>query len=179
MRFRNAYLCLADLSHPCIKGEWVDRRIRFEIANQLVNSMRDPRVVTPRLTEIEKRLPLIDIEEADWAEAKAGGMRWALIAPHVEALMAERERLLSERTGLLAASTRASILADLRSAVVDPVTRRADWDAAGELLREVQRRFDARSIEDQRALIAAHFDIVVHPGRGPARIEITEKEEIA
>lgn len=82
----------------------------------------------------------------------------------------------SEQTALLAASTRAGVLADLRSTVVDPTRHRADWDAAGELLRELQRRFDARSIEDQRALVVAHFDIVLHTGRGPPRIEITEKE---
>ncbi|WP_186307708.1 recombinase family protein [Microbacterium sp. 1.5R] len=177
MSYRNAYLCLANLSHPCIKGDWVDKKIRFEIASYLVGSMRDPRIVPPRLSEIERRLPLIDVEEAEWAEAKAGGMRWSLIAPHVEALLTERERLLSERTALLAASTRASILSDLRRAVVEPATHRVDWDAAGALLREVQRRFDARSIEDQRALIAAHFEIVIHPGRGPSRIAVISKDE--
>jgi hypothetical protein len=176
MHFRNNYTCLADLKHPTIREQYVDKKVTSEIVNVLLRSMRDPREASARLPEIEARLPQIDTEEAGWAEAQAGGMRWALIAPHMQALIAERKRLQEERTALLAASTRARVISDLRSALVDPVTRRVDMDAASELRREITRRFENLPIRERRELVAEHLSIVVHPGRGPGRVQVFERD---
>lgn len=182
MQFRNAYLCLRDLHHPTVKGEFVDRKIVFEIVNVLLSSVHDPGTAG-EVPALEARLRAIDEEEAGWAQAQAGGMRWSLIAPHVETLVSERQRLQEARQRELASHTRQRVLADLRAAVVNPETRRVDMRAAGALRAEVQRRFQALPIEEQRELVAEHLDIVVHPGRGPGRVKIAlrngDEEELS
>jgi len=178
LSYRNAYLCLADLSHPTIKGAYVDEKIRSEIASVLLNRMTDENShANMTLSFIEARLLRLDADEAEWAQAKAGGMRWALIAPHLTALQEERERLQAERQTIHAASTRNRLLVSLRASIVDPVTRRVDMAAAGELRHEVKRRFDDLDIAERRELIRAHLDITVYPGRGPARAHVVNKEE--
>ncbi|WP_262346235.1 recombinase family protein [Microbacterium testaceum] len=174
MQFRNNYLCLRDLSHPTVKGEYVDKKVTAEIVNVLLASEQDT-AETVQVGALEARLRKINEEEAGWAQAQAAGMNWTLIAPHVKALLSERQRLQEERKNLMAASVRQRLLAELREAVIDPVTRRASMAAAGELRNEVRRRFEGLPIEERRELVTEHLDIVVHPGRGPGRVQITHK----
>lgn len=178
LSYRNAYLCMSDLSHPTVKGEYVDKKILSGIVSALLDTMTDEaNITTSQLTKIEARLSDIDAEEAEWAEAKAAGMRFALIAPHLAALQEERQRLQDERLGIQTTSTRARVLSSLRASLRDPATHRVDMNAAVEIRREVERRFMELNIEERRELIALHLDIVVHPGRGPARVIVTERHQ--
>lgn len=177
MSYRNSYLCLADLSHPTVKGEYVETKILSNMVSALLDQMTDAaNVTTSQLTQVEARLSEIDTEEAEWAEAKAAGMRFALIAPHLSALQTERQRLQDERLTIQTTSTRARVLSSLRASLRDPVTHRVNMDAAVEIRREVERRFMQLDIEERRELIAVYLDIVVHPGRGPERVVVRNRD---
>src|SRR5690606_37532601 len=102
LQYRNSYLCLRDLSHPTIKKEYLETKVKRELVAALIFSPGASIPESSRLHAIEARLVALAHTEVELAEAMAGGMSWTAIKPQQHALTIERTELESERTALLA-----------------------------------------------------------------------------
>lgn len=172
LTFRNGYMCLADLSHPWIKGTILETKVKREVVAALIFAPEASIPESARLHAIEARLVSLTRTEEELAEAMGGGMSWSAIKPQQEAVNTERAELERERSTLLAQSVQAQMLATLRADIIDVRTRRASIEKAADLKAELTTRFDALDIEQRRELIRGHLDIRVDNGRGADRIRI-------
>jgi len=173
LAYRNNYLCIADLHHPCIKKELLEKKIRDEVVNSLLYGHGD--TTSPeasRLHDIDRVLTKLEYAERELAAALTGGMKWSAIAPQQKLIDAEREELNKERTDLLSRNVQAQIVADLRREIFDAVTHRVDMEKVAELKKLLGERYDALDFDHKRELIQGQLDVHLDKGRGTERIRV-------
>lgn len=172
LQFRNGYLCLKDLSHPFVTASILETKATRELVAALIYAPRASVPESARLHSIDLRLVALARAEEELAGALVEGMTWKAIKPRQLAVATERAELQRERASLLAQSVQASMIATLRSEVVDVQSRRASFEKAVNLKVELTKRFGALELTQRRDLFRAHLDIRVDNGRGPDRIRI-------
>ena len=180
LAYRNNYLCIQDLSHPCIKKELLERRLREEVVNGLLYGHGD--TTSPeasRLHEIDRRLSRLNLSEHELAAALAGGMSWSAIRPQQKAVDAERADLNKERVALLGRSVRAQVVADLRKEIVDAATHRVDLGKVATLKRLLGERYDALTFDSKRQLIQGLLEVHLDKGRGAWRVRVRHVVAVA
>lgn len=172
----HAYRCKADATHPTIKRELLDDRLRHEVALAFlalggdVDDESKDTALAPLLRELNR------IERAQRATA-ADRDEGLLPAP------VARERLLELR------DEHASVDAKIEAVRVQRSASSSVADVAREVLaaaestkasfasmhEAVAAQFAALDIDRQRAIVRDFLDVTLHPGRDPRRVVVWHK----
>lgn len=182
LTYRNSYLCLADLSHPVIKGEFLETRIRMEVVHALmlpgVSIGTDAAGVEIR--DVESRTAALTAKRADilaGLDDESLGLTMADLKPQLAAIARQLAELDERRQELVTQSTAATMLAGLKHSIVDPVTHRADIGQAADVANQLGERYDALDKDRKRELIRGLIEVQVFPGRSPDRVEVVHLTE--
>jgi hypothetical protein len=177
LTYRNSYLCLSDLSHPTIKGEFLESRIRREVVEALMlpGVTIESDLPTRELATVERRLAALDAKRAEVLAAlqdESLGLSMSDLKPELSRVAKEGATLKARRGELLTLSAAASMLSGLKRSVVDPVTRRASIDNAADAATVLEERFDTLDMDRKRELIRGLIEVRVLPGRSPDRVKV-------
>ena len=182
LMYRNSYLCLADLSHGTIKGEFLETRIRTEVVHALMlpgisigtddagNEIRDVESHTAALTA--KRADILA-----GLDDESLGLTMADLKPQLAPIARQLAELDERRQELVTQSTAATMLDGLKHSIVDPVSHRADIGRAADVANQLGERYDALDMDRKRALIRGLIEVRVLPGRSPDRVEVVHLTE--
>lgn len=178
MQYRNAYLCLDDLSHPCIKGELLETRIRTEIVRALMlpGIAIESDTAGAELRAVERRTAALRAKKADWLrrlDDDEYGLTDEDVRPHVSVINRELAQLEVRLQELTTQSTAATMLAGLKLDIIDSVTHRADIGKAADVANQLGERFDSLDIDRKRELIRGMVEVRVFKGRSSERVEIS------
>ena len=176
MCYKVGYSCVGDSTHPCIKEEFLDRRVRWEIirafrygtaAEFSTQSGVDVDGYLASRAELSARVAEIDFREMNRLYSLSEARR------RLAEVAAERELLEIRITDARAAFATASMLFSLE--VRQMRTTKINWEDAPGLERQIGQRFDEMEFEQRRELIRGVLDITVHHGRRPDRVVVVHK----
>lgn len=177
LTYRNAYLCLSDLSHPTIKAEYLESRIRREVVGALMlpGVVIESDLPARELGAVERRLAALDAKRADVLAGlndESLGLTMKDLRPELSRIATEAAALTVRRGEVLTLSAAASMLSGLKRSIVDSSTHRASVDSAADVATILGERFDALDMDRKRELIRGLIKIRVFPGRSPDRVRV-------
>jgi site-specific DNA recombinase len=153
-----------------VKNEVVSAFMTGGVALLTRTEEADLTALTIRLGEIaSSRQRLLDFT----ADPDAG-VTMADIRTQLTALANEEKNLAATRDAIYTSNAQASMLASARAAIVGD-DHRVDLDAAGSVWEALSERYDAQPVETRQKLVGDLMDIIVNPGYGSHRIEVTHR----
>ena len=165
----------AGLRHVSILAAQLDQVVRDAVASALLFAPEDGvpdsdtevlKGAHQRLTEIRtKRARLLDLMDDDDDVADIRAKRTAL--------KAEADEIERRVTEVRTRNARAALLADVQARLWTGGA--VEFAHVSEARREVRAKFDALDLEERRALTRGLMEVVVMPGRGPSRVQVTHK----
>lgn len=170
-----AYRCKADSSHPTIKREFLDDRLRREVALAFLTTPRD---LLPGQRSAELAPLLADLHRNDAAaSATAADRDEGLLSPTAarERLVALRDERLAIEAKLDAARVERSASASLADVAADLLGEAASvplGDVFGPMADAVAARFAELDIDRQRDTVRGLLSVELHPGRDPRRVRV-------
>ncbi|WP_136709385.1 recombinase family protein [Agromyces sp. H66] len=170
-----AYRCKADSSHPTIKRELLDDRLRREVALAFLTTARD---LLPGQRSAELAPLLDELRRNDAAAAATAADRdEGLLSP-----TAARERLVSLRDARLSIEAKldaarversaSSALADVAADLLGDADSVPLGDVFGPMADEVAARFADLDIDRQRDTVRGLLSVELYPGRDPRRVRV-------
>jgi DNA invertase Pin-like site-specific DNA recombinase len=179
MVYRNAYLCLKDLSHPTIKEEFVDRKIQEAVVEALIDPdfsvEGDPGAQSIRVAQQE----IASLEEGiqDLLSGLNSNLKMAQLLPHLKPLQEAQAAAQSRIEALLHESVQARLMAEIAASIKRHLGSypSGQWPTPmpqGTIVRWEYRKL---SLDQKRELVRGLLDVKVNPGRGPGRVIVTRR----
>lgn len=171
LQFRNNYLCLADLSHPTIKGEILEAKVEIALIEHFQRNRQptaDPGAAD--LAYVSAELRELDARIQDLLGGLQMGLKMADLQPHLQPLLAAQRAAEDRRQTILAQSVQARVIAQVSALL--PASKLATGLRIGSITNTLP-------LDQKRELIRGLFDVVVMPGRSEDRVKITSKRSPA
>jgi len=178
---RLAYRCYASLLTPGAKGRHVaidmaeadKRAIDAVVSGLLFSSGEDvPDPDAARLSELHGRLQEVAAARARLVDAvDAGVLTLAEVSVQKAVRIAEAVEIEKSITTITARNAQAAMLHEAKAGLWSGGS--VSIEKAAEVKADLRERFEELNLEQQRALVRAFVDVVVHRGRGPKRVEVT------
>ena len=177
LSYRNSYLCLAKLSHPTIKKERLEGRIRAEVARAILSGgpdlfpARDSASVAALVTAHRRNLDAVSATASDRDE---GLLPPTVARARLVELRDERVRLEGDLDRARSEQGAASALSEIARDLLGNATswKMSDYRAVAD---EVLARFDALDLDRRREIVRALLAVSVDPGRSLDRVRILHR----
>lgn len=176
MNLAGAYRCRASASHPSIKKDRLDDRLRREVARAFLDLGGD---LGGESGPARRLAPLVETLARNEAAAKATvedrdeGLLPPLAArERLVELRAQRERIEADIEAVRADRSASSILAEVARDVLAATPSVFPMSGYSEMVDAVAARFAVVDLDRQRDVVRSLLDVTVYPGRDPRRVVV-------
>jgi DNA invertase Pin-like site-specific DNA recombinase len=170
MIFRNEYICSEKgdgRRHPTIKKSTLEFAIRDALYVWVQQDHDDAETLS--LVEVEEELASLAEGIEDVLSGLSAGLKMSQLLPHLKPLQDAEKAAQRRREVLLASNAQTRIIQLFREQVGEPVSvQRAAFYG-------LLAGMEARSVDEIHDLAKSLFTVVVNPGRGTERVDITPK----
>lgn len=168
MSFRNSYLCLEDLSHPTIKGELAEDRVRKVVGLHFLGADSGLWKTQKQydIQGIQKQLAAIKAQEDDILTGLSNGLTMAQLLPYLAPLRTQREELEAARDSALAADVETRVRFEILKSFE---TEYQNADAYEDNKARAEAVLASLPLDELRAVYRL-FDIYLWPGKGAGRL---------